>query len=478
VKAVILAAGEGQRLGRGVPKPLVNILGLTLLERSVFTLREAGVEEIIVVSGFKGHLLASLVAERGLEVKVIENGDYKGGSATSILAAKDHVGDRFLVVTGDHLFEPSAIKGLSNARGSFVAAIDSTARHVDPTEATKVLFSNGRVERIGKDLTEFNGLDAGAFICSQEVFPVIERCVDEGRGAWNDVKREWIDSSAREMRAFDLKGAFWLDVDTEEDLKRARQLLLQRLTKARDGIISRHLNRKLSCPLTSLLVNTKLTPNQISLLAFVIGIISGALFSFGSYPLVAIGGLMAQITSVIDGCDGEVARLKHATSKYGAWFDAVLDRVADAVIITGMSYGLVSATGQPLVWILGTVALTASLLISYSEARYESAFGRKMPSSGRAVPAKRDARLFLVMLGGLLNQVLLTLIVLGFLGTSEVARRLWTSYRATRRPSRKGDSVLQRHKGKSVARVPAPQVLSSENAGAPNREFKDGMIGN
>jgi len=193
---------------------------------SGFTLREAGVEEIIVVSGFKGHLLASLVAERGLEVKVIENGDYEGGSATSILAAKDHVGDRFLVVMGDHLFDPSAIKGLSNARGSFVAAIDSTARYVDPTEATKVLFSNGRVERIGKDLTEFNGLDAGAFICPQEVFPVIERCVHEGRGAWNDVKKAWIEGLAREMRAFDLKGAFWLDVDTEEDLKRARKLCL------------------------------------------------------------------------------------------------------------------------------------------------------------------------------------------------------------------------------------------------------------
>jgi len=187
---------------------------------------------------------------------------------------------------------------------------------------------------------------------------------------------------------------------------------------------------------------------------------------------------MAQITSVIDGCDGEVARLKHATSKYGAWFDAVLDRAADVAIITGMTYGLLSGTGQPLVWILGTVALTASLLISYSEARYESAFGRKMPSSGIAVPAKRDARLFLVMLGGLLNQVLLTLIVLGFLGTSEVARRLWTTYRASRRRSRKSGSVLQRYKGKSVARVLAPQVLSSENAGAANRESKDGMIGN
>ncbi len=463
MKAVILAAGEGQRLGRGVPKPLVNILGLTLLERSVFTLLEAGVKEIIVVSGFKGHLLASLVAERGLEVKVIENGNYKNGSATSILAAKDHVGDRFLVVMGDHLFEPSAIKDLLNARGSFVAAIDSIPRYVDPAEATKVLFSNGKVERIGKDLTEFNGLDAGAFICSQEVFPVIERCVHEGRGAWNDVKREWAESLTREMKAFDLKGAFWLDVDIEEDLKRARRLLLQRFTKARDGIISRHLNRKLSRPLTSLLVSTKLTPNQISLLSFVIGIISGALFSFGGYPLVAIGGLMAQMASVIDGCDGEVARLKHATSKYGAWFDAVLDRVADAVIITGMTYGLFSATDQPLVWILGTVALTASLSISYSEARYESAFGRKMASSRAAVPAKRDARLFLVMLGGLLNQVALALLVLACSGTAEVARRLWTSYRATRRRPCKRATVAERYRGKSI-----------EGAGTVNGQSKAG----
>lgn len=303
MKAVVLAAGEGQRLGRGVPKAVVRLLGLTLLERSVLILREAGVDEIVVVSGFKGQLLQSLVAERGLETKVVENGDYEEGSATSILAANRHVGDRFLVVMGDHLFEPSAIRGLLNARGCFIAAIDSKARNVDIPEATKVAFSDGRVQRIGKDLTEFNGVDAGAFICPAKVFPVIERCVNEGKGSWNDVKREWMAGQEREIDVFDLKGAFWLDVDTEEDLKRARRLLVQRLGKARDGFISRWLNRKLSFPLTSLLVRTRRTPNQISLIAFFMAIVAGALFSLGSYPLVALGGIVAQVSSVIDGCD-------------------------------------------------------------------------------------------------------------------------------------------------------------------------------
>lgn len=450
MKAVVLAAGEGQRLGRGIPKSAVRLLGLTLLERSVLTLREAGVDEIIVVCGFKGQLLRSLAAQRGLEVKVVENGDYEEGSATSILAARDHVGDRFLAVMGDHVFESWAIKGLLDSQGSFVAAIDSSARYVDPAEATKVLCSDGRVQRVGKDLAEFNALDAGAFICPAEVFAVIERCVDAGNGSWNQVKREWTEVLEREMEAFDLKGAFWVDVDTEEDLKRARELLLGRLSKARDGVISRRFNRRLSLPLSSMLVRTRLTPNQVSFLAFFTAIVAAAIFSLGSFPLVALGGMLAQLSSVLDGCDGEVARLKHAASEYGAWYDAVLDRIADAAIITGMTYGLFSVTREPLVWILGTAALTASLLVSYSEARYESAFGRKLPWGGGRIAMKRDARLFIVMLGGVLNQVVLALLVIGLWGFAEVAGRLWRGYRrALRQPGKRAPRAQRQSKGRT-----------------------------
>ncbi len=52
--------------------------------------------------------------------------------------------------------------------------------------------------------------------------------------------------------------------------------------------------------------------------------------------LAAAGGVVAQVTSIIDGCDGEIARLKRLESDFGAWSDAVLDRDADAFLLFGL----------------------------------------------------------------------------------------------------------------------------------------------
>jgi len=429
MEAVVLAAGQGLRLEEEDLKPLSKVLGLTLVERSILTLRDAGLEEIVLVSGFKGLVLSDFLAERHPQVKVIENEDWPGGSATSVLAARNHVGDRFLVVMCDHIFEPAVLRALLSVQGSFVAAVDSHPQYVDVAEATKVCVQQGRVVKIGKHLEDFNAVDAGALVCSRELFAITKTCLDRGKGEWNDIKREWVEVLHRDMKAYDLRGAFWLDVDTGEDLKRARKFLLGRLPRSRDGIVSRYLNRRLSCLLTGFLVETRLSPNQLSGLSFVLAVLSGALFFFGLYPLVALSGLVAQLASVIDGCDGEVARLKHMTSQYGGWFDAVLDRIGDAAIIFGMTHGLYVMTGQPQVWSLGFLALTASLVVSYMESRYESAFGSKMSLGRTAVPAKRDARLFVVMLGGLINQVGLALVALTLLASIEIARRLWIGYR-------------------------------------------------
>ena len=57
-----------------------------------------------------------------------------------------------------------------------------------------------------------------------------------------------------------------------------------------------------------------------------------------SHSALALGGLLAQLASVVDGCDGEVARLKFHESAYGGWFGAVLDRYADAFLLLGLTW--------------------------------------------------------------------------------------------------------------------------------------------
>ena len=58
----------------------------------------------------------------------------------------------------------------------------------------------------------------------------------------------------------------------------------------------------------------------------------------GGYVTLALGGLIAQFASIIDGCDGENARLKFLKSDFGGWFDAVLDRYADALLLFGLTW--------------------------------------------------------------------------------------------------------------------------------------------
>jgi len=233
MKAVVLAAGDGSRLesNHGKPKVLLELAGQTLLERSLASLSQLGIQDFVVVTGYKAELVEAFIKESRLKeqykITLVVNERWPEGNAISVLAARDFVDQRFLVAMGDHLFDPQRMKGLLSSPGEFVGAFDSSPRYIDVAEATKAEGGLRSVERLGKELEEFNYIDAGFFVCSERIFPVIERCLAQGRDEWNDVKEEWIKN--RELRIYDLKGGFWLDVDTDEDRQTAERLLRQRL---------------------------------------------------------------------------------------------------------------------------------------------------------------------------------------------------------------------------------------------------------
>ncbi|MFQ6002006.1 MAG: NTP transferase domain-containing protein, partial [Anaerolineae bacterium] len=233
MKAVILAAGDGSRLesNHGKPKVLLELAGQTLLERNLASLSQLGIQDFVVVAGYKAELVEAIIKERRLEerykITLVVNERWPEGNAVSVLAARDFVDQRFLVAMGDHLFDPQGMRGLLSSPGEFVGAFDSSPRYIDIAEATKAEGDLRSVERLGKELEEFNYIDAGFFVCSERIFPVIERCLAQGKDEWNDVKEEWIKD--RELHIYDLKGGFWLDIDTDEDRQTAERLLRQRL---------------------------------------------------------------------------------------------------------------------------------------------------------------------------------------------------------------------------------------------------------
>ena len=117
-----------------------------------------------------------------------------------------------------------------------------------------------------------------------------------------------------------------------------------------DGLVSRHVNRRFSRPIARALSHTAVTPNQISLLSLAVAGLAFAMFASGQ-PVA--GGLLAQASSIIDGVDGDLARLTGKASPFGAFLDAVIDRYADGFVMLSLTLWAAMLYDGALVWVIG-----------------------------------------------------------------------------------------------------------------------------
>ncbi len=234
MKAVILAAGRGNRISSlGLPKPLIEIEGLSLLERTILFFMHLKVKEFVIVVGYKAGQIKNFLKERDIskeiEITWVENKEFCRGNGVSVFCAQDYVENRFFLSMVDHLYDPVPFLDFPSKKGDLVCAVDSEPRFADPQGATKVLFEGGIIKEIGKNLKRYNALDCGLFLCSQKIFPVLKETIKEGKEEWDEAKNRF----AREYGAefFDIKGKFWTDVDIPEDLIRVKKLLSSRKKK-------------------------------------------------------------------------------------------------------------------------------------------------------------------------------------------------------------------------------------------------------
>ncbi len=124
-----------------------------------------------------------------------------------------------------------------------------------------------------------------------------------------------------------------------------------------DGIVDRYLNRKVSVVLTRLFLRLGLSPNAVTVLSLVIGLLAAAAIAVGSYAAGILGSLLFQLSAIIDCCDGEVARLTHTESAFGEQLDLVADNIVHIAVFAGVAWAvyLREAALNPLV--LGAAAV-------------------------------------------------------------------------------------------------------------------------
>jgi len=192
-----------------------------------------------------------------------------------------------------------------------------------------------------------------------------------------------------------------------------------------DGYISKYVNRKMSEPMARLLAKTQVTPNQMTWAAFGIALLSFVIFILG-YNIIA--GLLVQLSSIVDGIDGSLARLKGITSEFGGFLDSVLDRYADILIVLGLTLWSLSHETYSGIWLAGMLAITGTICISYTRARINPNH-RHLFDTGFKSLASRDIRLFLIMLGAVFGQAYFCLVAVAVLTNLVVFYRLIYMYR-------------------------------------------------
>lgn len=188
-----------------------------------------------------------------------------------------------------------------------------------------------------------------------------------------------------------------------------------------DGPVSRYLNRRFSVPIARILARTPVTPNQVSVAALLVAAAATVLLTLGRN---IEAGLLIQASSIVDGVDGDLARAKSLATRFGGVFDTVLDRYADAAIAGGMAAYAYRYEDCPQPALVGLVAVTGFLLVSYSRARLETEGGLAVASELLGI-ASRDVRLLALAIGAVLGECWWALVFMATLSYATVAWRLW-----------------------------------------------------
>jgi 1L-myo-inositol 1-phosphate cytidylyltransferase / CDP-L-myo-inositol myo-inositolphosphotransferase len=150
-------------------------------------------------------------------------------------------------------------------------------------------------------------------------------------------------------------------VRNASDLPRAEKWLLSRLLKDTEGFMSRHFERKISLALTRRLSATSITPNQMTLFSVATGLTGAPFFLFERPIYQTIGALLFLLHSIIDGCDGELARLKFQESRWGGILDFWGDNLVHIAVFAATAVGWSRSAGQAWPLLLGAGAVGGTL---------------------------------------------------------------------------------------------------------------------
>lgn len=338
-QAFVLLAPEG--------RPGKRILGLDPLERALLTASQAGVTDFILVGaeGIDGEaILAPLRRDKRFQERNIRL-EYVPLSGLAALGRQGRVGGRFWLMEEDLVFSPEIMeRALRSGAGgkADLVVVNRRAAAGDGEYAGLALLSADALPRVADALR----VREAAYEFPDDVIPASRKVV------------------------FDAGPDFCETVSSRQAARRADRYLIGTARKPTDGFFSKNFNRHISTFLTRQLLKLDVTPMQISVVVLAVGLLSGWLEGRGGYRYAFLGALLFELASIIDGCDGENARLTFRGTKFGGTFDVAGDAATFVFFFLNLPIGLYKSTRNDIWLVLGAVSFLSMFLFYLQMGRY------------------------------------------------------------------------------------------------------------
>lgn len=367
-KAIVLTGRREEALS-GVKDILPRtILGLPMIERTILTASQAGVREFILIGADAESgkaILASLSEDKRFHDKD-KHLEYVPLSGLMDFVRRGGLKGRFWLMDGDVVFAPAVLEKAAQAdpgEDRDLLVVHSLKEERPGQQPAIITADDGRtIKAFGGDSGGRAVSFAGVCLCSDETL---------ARLAGAFTKRDSIHLDADVMKeafapartvAFDAGPDFCETVASKGSVKRAERYLLGTARKPTDGFFSRNFNRYISTFLTRQLLKINVTPLEISVVVLFVGLMSGWLEGRGGYRNAVLGAFLFELASIIDGCDGENARLTFRSSKLGGALDVAGDALIFVFFFMNLPIGLYRSTWNNLWLIVGGLCVLSMIL--------------------------------------------------------------------------------------------------------------------